>query len=213
MKIALAAIALIIGIGIGIVFDNSVAIDFLGIGSAPITFKTDTILESIQQMSQLTTVRYNYSSLITSERAMPGLLAGLYGERMLMVAVGHVDAGINLRQLTEDNIRVEDEQLIVTIPTPTLTACILNESASYIVSHDTGLFARNAPNMDSEARRFALVHFRDSALEDEILEEANMQTVDILGNLIGMMTGDAYEDVQIEAADWDTESPLPETCQ
>src|SRR5262245_42732110 len=68
-------------------------------GNVPITIQATTILDRIQSLSDLVTTRYNYSSLVTSQRDMPGILSVLYGDKLLMVAVGHVNAGIDMSQV------------------------------------------------------------------------------------------------------------------
>ncbi|MBC7815073.1 MAG: hypothetical protein H7175_28205, partial [Burkholderiales bacterium] len=58
--------------------------------SNPVTITTHStmVLDGIQDMEQLLTTRYTYSTIITSEREMPGILASFYGDRLSMVAVG-----------------------------------------------------------------------------------------------------------------------------
>ncbi|GIL09361.1 MAG: hypothetical protein BroJett033_8720 [Chloroflexota bacterium] len=144
---------------------------------------------------------------------MPGLLAALYDERLLMVAVGHVDAGIDLSQLTEQHVSAQDDKLIVTLPAPVLTNCILNEQQSYVVSRDSGIFARNAPNMDTEARRYAVRIFRDMALEAGILDDVYIRANDILTLLIDAIGRNQFRIIQINMMPPNTAAPLPETCQ
>ncbi len=88
------------------------------------------VLERIQDMSLLTTTRYNYSSVVTSERQMPGILGALYGERMAMVAVGYVVAGIDMSQITANDVNVDGDKLSIRLPAPTLQDCFLDEQAS-----------------------------------------------------------------------------------
>lgn len=173
------------------------------------------VLQSVQQMSVLTTTRYNYSSMVTSEREMPPLLAGLYGERLVLVAVGHVTAGIDLSQLTNEDITLENGILTLTLPSPTLQDCFLNESASYVAQRDTGLFNRAAPNLDTEARRFAVLQFRDSALEANILAEVTTQAQASLGQFLQALPMDDVSQIVIQVAPADPNVPavLPLTCQ
>src|SRR4051812_38354366 len=61
-------------------------------GPSPVIVQGTTVLEKVQNLSQLTTTRFNYSSIVTSQRDLPSILAGLYGDKLVMVAVGHVNA-------------------------------------------------------------------------------------------------------------------------
>lgn len=174
------------------------------------TTSATVMLERIQGVSQLTAVRYNYSSVVTIEREMPPLLAALYGERQVMIAVGYINAGIDLTLLDEDDLRRDGGSLVITLPPPNLHDCFLNEQASYIVSRDTGLFARPAPELDTEARRYAVRQFRDMALENGILDDVQVQADEVIR---GLMTAiDADESIRVEITPPGTETPFPESC-
>jgi phosphotransferase system HPr-like phosphotransfer protein len=176
----------------------------------PVVITATVMLERIQALSQLTTVRYNYSSLITTERDMPPLLAALYGEKQIMVAVGHINAGIDLSQITPDNIVRDGRTLTITLPPPALQDCFLNEQTSYIVSRDTGIFARPASNLDTEARRYAIQQFRDMALENGILNDVQIQAQEVIQGLLSAIGED--NTIKIVNTPPDPNAPLPETC-
>jgi phosphotransferase system HPr-like phosphotransfer protein len=176
----------------------------------PVVITATVMLERIQALSQLTTVRYNYSSLVTTERDMPPLLAALYGERQIMVAVGHVNAGIDLSLITPDDIVRDGQTLTITLPPPALQDCFLNEQDSYIVSRDTGIFARPASNLDTEARRYAVEQFRSMALENGILNDVQIQAHEVIQGLTSMV--DAVSSVTVITTPPDPDTPLPPTC-
>src|SRR3990172_2140282 len=79
-----------------------------GILGTPPRLNATVVLERIQKISSLVTTRYSYSSMVTSERDMPGILAALYGERLAMVAVGYVTAGVDLSTLTQEDVTFEN---------------------------------------------------------------------------------------------------------
>lgn len=170
------------------------------------------VLERIQDMSMLTTTRFNYSSLVTSEREMPALLGALYGEKQVMVAVGYVVAGVEMGKITEADISWDDGVLSIKLPAPTLQDCFLDEQASYIVSRDTGVFSRSAPTLDTEARRFAIQQFRSAALEGGILEKAQEQSVEIIEQFINLLAVDSIKELKISVGMPDPNAPLPNTC-
>lgn len=181
--------------------------------SASPTITSSIILDRVQRLSQLTTVRYNYSSLVTSEREMPGVLGVLYGEKQVMVAVGHVNAGVNLADLGEESIIIEDNQILIELPAPVLQDCFLNEQSSYIVSRDTGIFAQGSPNLDTEGRRYAVRQFRNSALSEGILVEAQQQTKVVIDEFLNLFLPDRGPQLVVTVADPDPESLLPASCQ
>ena len=172
------------------------------------------ILDSVEQLSVLTSTRYTYSNLVTSEREMPGALSILYGERLVLVAIGHVTAGVDLSQLTEDDIVIEGDTIHIQLPPAQLQDCFLNEAASYVVSRDTGVFSRSAPQLDTAARRFAVQQFRDAAIEQGILDEAGGQAGIALGTFIDLlrMEGISTVDISTTPSSADAERVTPDTC-
>lgn len=201
-------IVLLILIGLPVLIGN-----IQTIFNKPPTITAVIVLDRVQALAQLTTVRYNYSSLVTSEREMPGILGALYGERQVMVAVGHVNAGVNLDQLTAEDITRDGNTITIHLPSPALHDCFLNEQASYIVSRDTGIFARSAPNLDSDARLFAVHQFRDSALEDGILAEVQRQAQAVIEQFFSITRLEDGSQVHVVVAAPDPNVPLPESCR
>jgi hypothetical protein len=179
-------------------------------GQSPILVQGTTVLEKIQAVSQLTTTRFNYSSLISSERELPQILAALYGDKLVMIAVGHVTAGIDMRQLTKDSVSGTGEVMTIKLPPPQLLDCFLDEQSSYVVSRDTGLFARPAPNLDVEARRYAARQFRDMAMKDEILNQVQANTKTVIQALVSDL---GVKQVNVITAAPDPNAPVPDSCR
>ncbi len=180
-------------------------------GQAPISVQGTTVLEHIQNLTELTTTRFNYSNLVTSQRELPPILAGLYGDRMVMVAVGSITAGIDMRQVTANDITKQGDTMTITLPSPHLIDCFLNDQASYVVSRDTGLFAKPAPNLDTEARRFAVQQFRDAALNtDKVLDHVQDQAQNVLKTFV---EGLGVKQVKVVTTPPDPNAPMPDSCQ
>jgi hypothetical protein len=168
-------------------------------------------VERIQALSELTTTRFNYSQIVTGQTDMPALLAGLYGESLVMVAVGHVEAGIDLSHLTEADVSFDEESATLTIhvPAPVLQDCFLDEGESYIAQRQSGVFAQPSPALDTATRRYAITQFRETALEDGILQEAASRTKDVLFDFLSITTEARLNLVMDEVS---TDTSLPDTC-
>ncbi|MBZ0281088.1 MAG: DUF4230 domain-containing protein [Anaerolineae bacterium] len=209
--LALLLIPIVILMLAGTITINGLISNVRDIFNPPVVITASVVLERIQGMSQLTSVRYNYSSVVTSEREMPELLQLLYGNKQVMIAVGHVNAGIDLSQLTALNIAIDGSTLIVQLPAPALQDCFLNDQESYIMSQETGIFAEELPNLTTDARRYALEQFRDNAIAEGILNEANLRAQTIISDLLKATEGDRV--VQVLITQPDPNTPLPETCE
>lgn len=209
--LAVLIIPIVILLLAGTISLNSIVSNVRDIFNPPVTITASIVLERVTAMSQLTTVRYNYSSLVTAQQDMPPVLAILYGNKQVMVAVGHINAGIDLSQLTAANVVMLGNTLTVTLPAPRLQDCFLNDQESYIMSQETGIFANEMPNMTTDARRYALEQFRNSALESGILDEANAQAQATISDLLKATAGDVIIEVVITPPD--PNAPLPPTCE
>jgi hypothetical protein len=171
-------------------------------------------VEKMQALARLTTTRFNFSRIVTGQQDMPTVLSALYGDGLVMVAVGHIDAGISVDQMTQDDIVYSEDPptLTVTLPDPTLQNCFLDEQQSYVVSRQTGIFASPMRNLESATRLYALRQYRDQALEDGILDQARTEIRNVMENFLEIVVG---EDVTI-AIQFDeaiADAPFTESCR
>jgi hypothetical protein len=144
---------------------------------------------------------------------MPDILKLLYGEKLVMVAVGYITAGIDMTQIKPEDVIWDGNTLIVRLPPPALQDCFLDENASYVISRDTGLFARSAPNLDESSRRYAIEQFRNGALESGILLEAQTQAQTAIEQFIAVLNNPQIKIVTVSAAQPNSEAALPATCE
>src|SRR5260221_13251225 len=179
-------------------------------GASPVPLHSTTVLDRVQSVSELVTTRYSYSSVVTSQRDLPGILGALYGDKLLMVAVGHINAGIDMKNITINDIsQAPDGTMTITLRAPHLQDCFLDEQASYVVARDTGIFARPAPNLDQEARRYAVGQFRDLALKADIFADVQTNATLIVGKFV---TALGVKNVNIVVAPPDPTN-LPDSCK
>lgn len=169
-------------------------------------------VERVQALSQLTTTRYNYANIVTGQTDMPSLLSRLYGESLVMVAVVHINAGIDVGAIAEGDIVYDEatETITITLPPPTLQDCFLDENESYIAQRNSGIFAQPSTTLDTTTRRYAIRQFRDKALEDGILTDAANEAIEVVTEFMETVS-DANVNVIVEPINPD--APMPETCQ
>ncbi len=173
------------------------------------TINATTILNKIQSLSSLTTTRYTFSTIVTTESDMPDWLKAIYGQKQVMVAVGYITAGIDMKQAKASEIQ-NGESLTLTLPAPTLQDCILDEGKTYIAALEKGLFAPANPTIDQESRRFAVQQLRQSAIEGNILTEAQTQAQTAITDFVTLV---GVPNVQINFLPADPNAPLPESCK
>lgn len=176
------------------------------------------VVERVTPLSDLTVMRYNYSNIVTSEIDMPQVLRLLYGDRLVMVAVGHIEAGISLNDISAEDVTVDEDAgtVTITLPPAKLRNCYLDESKTQIVSRETGVFTASPISLDLSARRFAIQQFRDIALEEGLIEQAQQEAERVLRaylESVAIAAGfDEIPDFTFIHTPADPEEPYPETC-
>ncbi|MDQ7037187.1 MAG: DUF4230 domain-containing protein [Anaerolineae bacterium] len=168
-------------------------------------------VERVQALSQLTTTRYNYANIITGQTDIPSFLNRLYGESLVMVAVVHINAGIDIGEITEEDIVYDEvnDMVTITLPAPTLQDCFLDEGQSYIADRSSGIFAQPSTDLDTATRRFALAQFRDQALEEGILTDAALEAQAVVSEFFAVASD---IDITVIVEPINPDAPLPETC-
>lgn len=161
------------------------------------TVSQRAVLESVRELSDLTTYEYNFSQNITSERELPPVLQALYSDKLVYFAVGRIQAGVDLSQIAENDIIIQEGRLTIILPPPAIVDCFIDEGASGVISRDTGVFASPAPNIESEARKTALIHFRGVAIDEGILIQANDKAKQTLQSFLDLLPMEGVETVEV----------------
>jgi hypothetical protein len=136
-----------------------------------------TIINQVQALARLETIRYTVEKVITAETNQ-GVLAPLFGDRLLLVAHGYVIAGIDMGKIQSQDLWLEGNVLNIRLPAAEVLVTALDNDKSYVFDRQTGLFTKGDPSLEAQARQVAESEIRKGALDDGILEQAstNAQT-------------------------------------
>jgi hypothetical protein len=97
----------------------------------------------------------------------------LTGERVLLVATGEVEAGVDLAEINEDDVRVDGDRVTIDLPKPQILSSSLDEERTRVYDRDRGLLNLGADDvLVQEARRDAEAEVVSTAEENGILETA-----------------------------------------
>jgi hypothetical protein len=130
-------------------------------------FNSAAVLQKVQTLSQLVTVKYSLEKVIVFEDAK------WYGQsRVLLVAHGVVKAGIDLSQIGPGDIRISGKSIRLALPRPRVTDVYLDDRQTQIVDHATGLLRVFDKDLEQNARREAVEDLRLAALHNDILKDA-----------------------------------------
>ena len=136
-----------------------------------------TVVQGIRQLNELATVEYTAQALVTEEenaeifqQPLPEFLTG---EQLLLVAVGEVEAGVDLDRLGPEDVRVVGETVMIDLPDARILGSSLDEDKTRLYDRDRGLFKiRGNDELIEEARRDAEDKIVETARENGILEKA-----------------------------------------
>jgi hypothetical protein len=132
--------------------------------------QTDSVVEQIQTLSDLVTVKYVVEKVVILDDAR------WYGEsRVLLLAHGVVKAGIDLKRLGPDDVVVSGKTISIRLPPPELTDAYLDDRNSRVIDHTTGLLRVFDKDLEQNAREQAVLDIREAAVQDHILDDATQR--------------------------------------
>ncbi len=154
------------------------------------------VVEGIQQLNQLATVRWTESVVVTEEGS-EGLLESympefLTGEKVLLVATGEVEAGVDLDEVESDDVQVQGNRIIIDLPKARILGSSLDEENTQLYDWDSGLLVREDYTLVEEARRDAEERILETAQENGILEQAQNNAEDSIRTFLNSL---GYEEV------------------
>ena len=134
------------------------------------------VIEKIQRLNRLETVKYSLDTIVESNESSPVLPDALVGDRLLMIVHGNTVAGVDLSQLKPESVQISEtangRSIQLTLPPSQVFATTVDETRSRVYSRDTGIFVRADPNLESTTRAKAQTELQQAALSDGILDAA-----------------------------------------
>ncbi len=130
-----------------------------------------TIINQILPLARLETIKYSLEKVITAEEGQE-LIAGLFGDRLLLVAHGTVTAGVDLSKLQAEDFEFHEGVLAVRLPAAEIFDASLDNDKTFVYDRDTGLFRKSDRELETLARRAAEAEILKAAIDDGILDQA-----------------------------------------
>jgi len=138
---------------------------------------TTSVVHEVQSLSDLVTVKYILNKVVVLEDVK------WYGEnRVLLLAQGVVKAGIDLKRLKPEDISISGKKISLRLPPPQITDAYLDDKASQVIDHTTGLLRAFDKDLEQSARQNAVDDIARAARKDGIMEEADKRGREELQN-------------------------------
>jgi hypothetical protein len=146
------------------------------------------VVRQVQQLSELATIQYRVQKAIgLREQRIP-----LGSESLLLIVQAEVLAGIDLKDLREDDIQVFEQgrRVVVRLPEPRILRVYIDDEETRVwdrrVTWWTPWVPPN-PGLERQARLTALEDVRRGALEMGILDHAERKAQDVIRALLQVM--------------------------
>ncbi|HET6597418.1 MAG TPA: DUF4230 domain-containing protein [Anaerolineales bacterium] len=132
-----------------------------------------TYINEVRALARLETIQYSIEKVITGETG-GGTFQSLFGDKILFVGHGTVIAGIDMEKLQPEHMRFENGVLTVRLPPAEVFIATLDNEKSYVYDRETGVLAKPDVNLETLVRQRAEEEILKAALEDGILEQAQL---------------------------------------
>ncbi len=168
---------------------GSKALRMAGLFGGTKFYNTTTVLQQVQSLSQLVTVKYVMEKVVVLEDVQ------WFGEsRVLLIAHGIVKAGVNFQDLKPEDVRVSGKKVSIHLPRPVITDVYLDEKQTRVVERTTGLLRMFDKDLEQKARQNAVDDIQRAARLAGIQKDAEERAQAQLKNLFRQM---GFEEVEV----------------
>jgi hypothetical protein len=175
----------------------------------PLELKIDNstlIVQHLQNLQELTTTVQTMEKIVptSAQRKLGDISLGT--TRLLYVARGEVRAGVDLSELTRQDIQIDRHNNIeINLPTAKILDSKIDVNNSRVYDYDRGFLNLGpdvAPQLQTLAQRNTLTEIVDTACKTGILDTANLKAKESVSQLL---TNIGYSQVRVKTA-------LPNVC-
>lgn len=189
-------ISIVVGVGLARYGANLPVVGWLFGEGRPQTTTSPVVVEGIQKLDRLDTVRITESVVVTKETGGTELRRFLTGEEVILVAVGDVEAGVDLSSIGEEDVRVEGESVTLQLPETEITSVSLDEERTRVYDRDQGILnLRPDDTLVEEARREAEDELLAAARENDIEQTADQNARETIRTFLTTL---GFEEVRFE---------------
>ncbi len=169
---------------------------FKGISGEPYTQVGPSVVESVRDVAQLTTVEMVEYTTVEKGNDF-GWLNWARGDRIFLFAVARIGGGIDMDLISTSNFQVDEDTGSVTVELPPAQIIFVevDTDATQVYDRDTGLFTKGDAQLESEARQVAEEILVNAALEHGILEKARTNAETTIERFL---MGLGYSDITFE---------------
>jgi len=136
---------------------------------------TATIIQQVQTLSDLVTVKYVMQKVEFVD-SPPDSTLGKFVQgdnKVMLLAQGIVKAGIDLKKIAPGDVTVSGKSLTITLPKPEITDAYLDDTQTKVIERTTGFLRSLDKDLEQMTRQAAVDDIRRAAQQSGILNDAN----------------------------------------
>jgi hypothetical protein len=165
------------------------------------------VVQQIRGASELTTAVFAMETVVPAsrDRTFGGYVIGK--TTLLYIAYGEVRAGVDLSDLSSEDVQITGETITLQLPSPQILDSKIDVTRSKVYDYDRGFFGLGpdvAPQLQEFAQRETLERLVETACSQGILQEANQRAELAVSQLL---TTAGYTNVVVE-----NQPPALDTC-
>jgi hypothetical protein len=203
-------IALIFGIGMwrsGTRFFDGIQAVFNAPPAKPQVDVRSLVVSKVRGASELTTAVFTMEAVVPTrqDRKLAGYTVGT--TTLLYIAYGEVRAGVDLKDLKADNVKVVNNTIQLQLPPPRILDSKIDVNRSSVYDYDRGFLGLGpdtAPQLQTLAQQETLKKIVTTACQSNLLAQANDRAQLVVEKLLNTA---GYKQVEVK-----TQAPQPGTC-
>jgi hypothetical protein len=165
------------------------------------------IVQEVRSVSELTTAVFTMEAVVpaSKDKTLAGLLVGT--TKLLYIARGEVRAGVDLSQISTNDVIVSGDSIQVRLPPPRLIDSKIDVARSQVYDYNRGFLSLGpdvAPALLTQAEREALEKVTAAACRENLLQQANDRAELTITRLLSVS---GYRNVMVQ-----TQLPTPNAC-
>lgn len=134
------------------------------------TVDLSALVTRVRELSRLETASMRVVHVSTMTQSYKMVPNALGGDELTLFATGDVIAGVDLSQLTQEDVwRQPDGTVSLRLPPPQILVSRIDNRETRVISRKTGLLRRNDIHMEARARQNAEQGIRNEAVRKGLL--------------------------------------------
>lgn len=131
------------------------------------------VIKEMRSLNRLETASFTIEKIIDGGTTGNNVFQQfLFGDKILLIAHGQVIAGIDLSQISENDVVINGKDLRVTLPKPQILVTSLDNTQTRVYDRQKGILNAGEKDLESLARQAAEKSITEAACKAGILQQA-----------------------------------------